>query len=115
MSPQDGSMCSLVGGFDFQKSKFNHVTQAWRQSGSSIKPFIYAAALKCGFAPSTKISDQPINFFVNQNKKQNSVPWIPRNYEQKYEDILTIRQGLYKSKNMVSIRLLEAIGLEFAQ
>ncbi|AWD32767.1 Penicillin-binding protein 1A [Candidatus Kinetoplastibacterium sorsogonicusi] len=112
MSPNNGAIFSLVGGFDFYLSKFNHVTQAWRQAGSSIKPFIYAAALEKGVKPSTRISDQP---FIMTAEETGSKAWNPKNYGNKYEDKVTMRQSLYKSKNMASIRILEFIGPEFAK
>lgn len=112
MSPKNGAIFSLVGGFDFYISKFNHVTQAWRQAGSSIKPFIYAAALERGIRPSTRISDQP---FIMTAEQTGSKAWNPKNYGNKYESNVTMREGLYKSKNMVSIRILQAIGPKFAR
>ena len=112
MVPQDGAIRSLVGGFDFFRGNFNRVTQAWRQPGSNIKPFIYAASLERGLTPATQISDQPFELTAAQT---GSKAWHPKNYGNQYEPMLTMRQGLYKSKNMVSIRILQAIGPQYAQ
>ena len=112
LSPQDGAIRAMVGGFDFYRGKFNRVTQAWRQPGSNIKPFIYAASLERGLTPATQISDQPFELTAEQT---GSKAWHPKNYGNVYEPMLTMRQGLYKSKNMVSIRILQAIGPQYAQ
>ncbi len=112
IDPRDGSIKAMVGGFDFEKNKFNHVTQAWRQPGSSFKPFIYSAALERGFTPSTVVNDAPLFFDAGVTGGQ---PWEPRNYDGKFEGPLTLRRGLAKSKNMISIRLLQAIGAQYAQ
>ena len=107
LDPRDGAIKALVGGFDFQKNKFNHVTQAWRQPGSSFKPFIYSAALENGFTPATIVNDAPLFFDAGVTGGQ---PWEPKNYDGKFEGPMTLRTALAKSKNMVSIRLLQAIG-----
>ncbi|KCB23111.1 penicillin-binding protein 1A [Bordetella hinzii] len=112
LSPQDGAIRAMVGGFDFYRGNFNRVTQAWRQPGSNIKPFIYAASLERGLTPGTQISDQPFELSAAQT---GSKAWHPKNYGNQYEPMLTMRQGLYKSKNMVSIRILQAIGPQYAQ
>ncbi|MBB1241517.1 penicillin-binding protein, partial [Klebsiella pneumoniae] len=112
LSPQDGAIRAMVGGFDFYRGNFNRVTQAWRQPGSNIKPFIYAASLERGLTPATQISDQPFELTAAQT---GSKAWNPKNYGNQYEPMLTLRQGLYKSKNMVSIRILQAIGPQYAQ
>lgn len=112
ISPVDGAIKTLVGGFDFDLGKFNRVTQAWRQPGSAFKPFIYAAALERGITPLTRISDQP---FVLEADQTGGQRWTPKNYGNNYEYALTLREGLAKSKNMVSIRVLQAIGPEYAQ
>ena len=112
LDPRDGSIKALVGGFDFEKNKFNHVTQAWRQPGSSFKPFIYSAALEKGFTPATVINDSPLFFDAGVTGGQ---PWEPRNYDGKFEGPMTLRQGLAKSKNMISIRILQAVGTQNAQ
>src|SRR5690606_36441423 len=112
LSPQDGAIRAMVGGFDFYRGNFNRVTQAWRQPGSNIKPFVYAASLERGLTPATQISDQPFQLTAEQT---GSRPWNPKNYGNTYEPMLTMRQALYKSKNMVSIRILQAIGPQYAQ
>jgi penicillin-binding protein 1A len=112
LDPRDGSIKAMVGGFDFDKNKFNHVTQAWRQPGSSFKPFIYSAALEKGFTPSTVINDAELFFDAGVTGGQ---PWEPKNYDQKYEGPMSMRTGLAKSKNMISIRILNAIGAPYAQ
>ena len=112
LDPRDGSIKSLVGGFDFEKNKFNHVTQAWRQPGSSFKPFIYSAALEKGFTPATVVNDAPLFFDAGVTGGQ---PWEPKNYDGKFEGPMTLRNALKKSKNMVSIRILQAIGAKYGQ
>ncbi|HJV82531.1 penicillin-binding protein 1A [Noviherbaspirillum sp.] len=108
----DGAIRALVGGFDFNRNKFNHVTQAWRQPGSSFKPFIYSASLEKGLSPSTIINDAPISFDAGQTGGQ---AWEPKNYDGKYEGPMTMRKGLTKSKNMISIRILHKIGAKYGQ
>lgn len=110
--PRTGAIKALVGGFDFDKNKFNHVTQAWRQPGSSFKPFIYSAALEKGFSPSTVINDAPLFFSAGVTGGQ---PWEPKNYDGRYDGPMTMRTGLARSKNLVSIRVLQAVGPKFAQ
>ncbi|GJJ04783.1 penicillin-binding protein 1A [Duganella rhizosphaerae] len=108
----DGAIKAMVGGFDYNRSKFNHVTQAWRQPGSSFKPFIYSASLERGLSPSTIINDAPISFDAGQTGGQ---AWEPKNYDGKYEGPMTMRRGLTKSKNMISIRILHKIGAKYGQ
>lgn len=105
-SPRDGAIYSLVGGFDFGRSKFNHVTQAWRQPGSSIKPFIYSSALEKGYTPATIINDAPLVF---DTAETGGEAWEPRNYDGTYDGPISMRQALMRSKNLVSIRILQAI------
>ena len=112
MRPQDGAIQAMVGGFHFSDGKFNRVTQAWRQPGSAFKPFIYAASLEKGLTPETLISDQPFSLTSAQT---GSKPWNPKNYGGRYENMLTMRNGLYKSKNMVSIRIMQAVGPKYVQ
>ena len=112
MDPRDGAIHALVGGFDFDKNKFNHVTQAWRQPGSSFKPFIYSAALEKGFTPMTVVNDSPLFFDASVTGGQ---PWEPKNYDGTFEGPMTLRKGLAKSKNMISIRILQAVGAQNAQ
>ena len=112
MDPRNGAIHALVGGFDFAKNKFNHVTQAWRQPGSSFKPFIYSAALEKGFTPATVINDIPLFFDAGITGGQ---PWEPKNYDGTFDGPMTMRRGLAKSKNMVSIQILQSIGTHYAQ
>jgi penicillin-binding protein 1A len=111
-NPRDGAIYSLVGGFDFNHNQFNHVTQAWRQPGSSFKPFIYSAALEKGFTPASIINDAPL---VIDSIETGNEPWYPKNYDDKFEGPMRMRQGLIKSKNLVSIRILQAIGPVYAR
>jgi len=111
VTPQDGAIRAMVGGFD-AASPFNRVTQAWRQPGSLLKPFVYAAALERGFTPATLISDQPFSQIAEQAGGED---WTPKNYGDVYEPMLTLREGLYKSKNMVSVRILQAITPAYVQ
>jgi penicillin-binding protein 1A len=110
--PQNGAIRSLVGGFDFNRNKFNHTTQAWRQPGSSFKPFIYSGSLEKGFTPASIVHDDPISFPASVTGSQ---AWEPKNYDGKYEGTMRMRTALAKSKNMVSIRLLQASGVHFIQ
>ena len=112
IDPRSGAVRAMVGGFDYAKNKFNHVTQAWRQPGSSFKPFIYSAALEKGFTPATVINDAPLFFDAGSTGSQ---PWEPKNYDGKFEGPMTLRRGLEKSKNMISIRILQSIGAPYAQ
>lgn len=112
IDPRDGAIKALVGGFDFNKNKFNHVTQAWRQPGSSFKPFIYSAALEKGFTPATVVNDAPLFFDAGVTGGQ---PWEPKNYDGTFEGPMTLRRGLAKSKNMISIQILRSIGTQYAQ
>ena len=112
MDPRNGAIKALVGGFDFSKNKFNHVTQAWRQPGSSFKPFIYSAALEKGFTPATVVNDAPLFFDAGTTGGQ---PWEPKNYDGTFDGPMSLRRALAKSKNMVSIRILQAITPRYAQ
>ena len=112
LDPRDGAIRALVGGFDFDKNKFNHVTQAWRQPGSSFKPFIYSAALEKGFTPATVVNDSPLFYDASVTGSQ---AWEPKNYDGTFEGPMSLRKGLAKSKNMISIRVLEAVGPQNAQ
>ena len=112
LDPRTGAIQALVGGFDFQKNKFNHVTQAWRQPGSSFKPFIYSAALEKGVSPMTVINDAPLFYSAGQT---GGKPWEPKNYDGRFEGPMSVRRALAKSKNMVSIRVLQVVGTQSAQ
>ena len=110
--PHDGAILALVGGFDYDRNKFNHATQALRQPGSAFKPFIYSAALEKGFTPATIINDAP--FFVPAEKAGGDA-WEPKNYDGKFEGPMRLRVALARSKNLVTIRVLQAIGPQYAQ
>ena len=112
VDPKNGAIRALVGGFDFNRNKFNHATQAWRQPGSSFKPFIYSASLEKGYSPGSVIADEPIVIPAAQTGSQ---AWEPHNYDGKYEGPMKMRTALAKSKNMVSIRILQSIGTQYAQ
>jgi penicillin-binding protein 1A len=112
LDPRTGAVRAMVGGFDFAKSSFNHVTQAWRQPGSSFKPFIYSAALEKGFTPATVVNDAPLFFDADVTGSQ---PWEPKNYDGQFDGPMSLRRGLAKSKNMISIRILQAITPGYAQ
>jgi len=112
LEPATGSIRALVGGFDYGRNKFNHVTQAWRQPGSSFKPFIYSAALEKGFTESTVVNDSPLFFDAATTGSQ---PWEPKNYDGTFDGPLPLKRALAKSKNMVSIRVLQSIGAPYAQ
>ena len=110
--PKDGAIRALVGGFDFNRAQYNHATQAIRQPGSSFKPFIYSAALEKGFTPSTIINDEPLQFTASQTGAQ---AWDPKNYDGKFDGPMPMRAALVRSKNLVSIRILQSIGPNYAQ
>jgi len=112
MDPNDGAIRALVGGFDFYRNKFNHATQAYRQPGSSFKPFIYSAALEKGFTAATVINDAPL---VIDAAETGSVPWEPKNFDATFDGPIRLRTALTKSKNLVSIRILQAITPQYAQ
>ncbi|MBW6493068.1 MAG: penicillin-binding protein 1A [Burkholderiaceae bacterium] len=112
LDTRDGSVRALVGGFDFTRNKFNRVTQAWRQPGSAFKPFIYSAALEKGFMMNTVINDAPVSIDPALTGGQL---WDPKNYDGKYEGPMDLRTALAHSKNMVSIRILQNIGPQYAQ
>jgi penicillin-binding protein 1A len=112
LDPRTGAVRALVGGFDYSKAKFNHVTQAWRQPGSSFKPFIYSSALEKGFTPATVVNDAPLFFDAGATGSQ---PWEPKNYDGQFDGPMSLRRGLAKSKNMISIRILQSVGAGYAQ
>ena len=105
LNPETGAVNALVGGFDFNHSKFNRALQGWRQPGSTIKPLVYTAALEKGYRPDTIVSDRPIQVG----------DWKPKNSDQRFLGDITLRRGLYLSRNLVSIRLLQAIGISSAR
>ena len=112
LDPRNGAIRALVGGFDFQKNKFNHATQAWRQPGSAFKPFIYSAALEKGLSPATIINDAPLFYGSNVTGGQ---PWEPRNYSNRFEGPMSARTALAKSQNIPLIRILEYVTPKYAQ
>ena len=112
MDPRDGAVRALVGGFDFYRNQYNHAVQALRQPGSSFKPFVYSAALEKGFTPATVVNDAPLTFTAAQT---GSEPWEPKNYDGKFEGPMRLRTALVKSKNLISVRILQAISPQYAQ
>jgi penicillin-binding protein 1A len=110
LSPNDGAIKALVGGFEFQYSKFNRVIQARRQAGSNFKPFIYTAALAKSYTPATLINDAPVVFEDSALEGD----WRPENYSGRFYGPTRLRVALYKSRNLVSIRILRNIGIGYA-
>jgi penicillin-binding protein 1A len=112
VNSDDGAVRALVGGFDFARNKFNRATQAWRQPGSSFKPFIFSAAFDRGFMTGSIVNDAP--FRIDPKLTGNQL-WEPRNYDNRFDGPISVRDAMARSKNMVSIRLLEAVTPEYAQ
>jgi penicillin-binding protein 1A len=112
LDPHTGAIKALVGGVDYNYNKFNHVTQAWRQPGSTIKPFIYSAALEKGFTAATLVEDAPIHISADET---GGVLWEPKNYEGDYAGIVSFRTALTKSLNLPTIRILQSITPSYAQ
>jgi len=110
LNPTDGAVQALVGGYDFFLGAYNRVTQARRQPGSGFKPFLYSAALAKGFTPASVFLDAPV-VYVNANPDDD---WRPGNYEGKFNGPMRLREALAESRNLVSIRVLQAVGLEYA-
>lgn len=110
LAPVNGAIRAMVGGFDFSRNQFDHVTQAWRQPGSSFKPFVYSAALERGITPATVFDDAPITI---DPAETGGISWEPKNYDGTMEGPLTLRNALAKSKNLVSIRVLQSAGTQF--
>ncbi|MGU9952003.1 MAG: penicillin-binding protein 1A [Gammaproteobacteria bacterium WSBS_2016_MAG_OTU1] len=113
LSPEDGAVLAMAGGFDFNRNQFNHVTQARRQPGSSIKPFIYSAALEKGFTPASILPDTPI--FLSAAETGSGKSWEPRNYDGKATGPILLRTALAKSKNLAAVQLLKFIDVLYAQ
>jgi penicillin-binding protein 1A len=101
----------LIGGFDFSRNQFNHATQAQRQPGSSMKPFLYSAAIEKGITATTVVDDYPITIPA---AKTGSEDWEPKNSDDKYEGPMSVRQGLAKSRNTISVRIMQKIGVQYA-
>jgi len=112
LNPKDGAITALVGGFDFNRNKFNHVTQAWRQPGSSFKPFIYSAALEKGYTPATLIDNAPLTLAAEE---AGGTAWEPQNYDGSSSGPVRMRSALTKSLNLVSVRILQGIGPYYAR
>jgi len=111
LNHQTGAYRALVGGFDFNASPFNHVTQAWRQPGSAMKPFIYSAAFEKGYSPGTEVNDMPLTLTSAETGGQ---PWSPQNDDDVYDGAITLRRALAESKNVAAVRLLRAITPQYA-
>jgi penicillin-binding protein 1A len=112
VEPNSGAITALVGGFDYTRNKFNHATQAWRQPGSSFKPFIYSAALEKGYTPASIIEDAPLTLSAEE---AGGTPWEPQNYDGTFSGPVRMRTALTKSLNLVSIRILQGIGPDYAR
>lgn len=110
LDPRDGAIRALVGGYDFFQGKFNRVTQARRQAGSGFKPFLYAAAMARGYTPASVFLDAPVVFSIRGQKD-----WRPENYGGDFKGPMTLREALVQSRNLVSIRILQAIGIDYAR
>jgi penicillin-binding protein 1A len=109
LEPKTGAVRAMVGGYDFERSKFNRATQAWRQVGSAFKPFVYAAAIeKNGYTPATVIVDAPISF------PDNNGVWTPHNFDFKFEGPIPLRHALEESRNVPAIKTLEVVGIKTA-
>ena len=111
LDPHDGAVLALAGGYDFFQGKFNHVIQARRQPGSGFKPFLYTAALAFGFTPASVVLDAPVVF----DDPALEDTWRPENYTGKFYGPTRLREALVQSRNLVSIRLLQAIGVDYAR
>lgn len=112
LNPEDGAIESMVGGFSFLRSKFNRATQSARQPGSSFKPFLYSAAFDHGFTPASVLNDAPVSF--PDPSKPDGV-WTPKNDDDSFQGPIRLREALVKSVNLVSVRLLDAIGVRYAR
>ena len=112
LNPETGAILAMVGGFDFRRNQFNHALQAERQPGSSFKPFIYSAAIEKGVMPRTIVNDAPLSVGGSET---GGKAWEPKNYDGKYDGQMTVRTALSRSKNLVSVRLIRAIGPAYAQ
>ena len=112
LDPNDGAVVSLVGGYSFQRSKFNRATQSARQPGSSFKPFLYSAAFDRGFTPASVLNDAPVQF---PDPSRPDGVWTPMNDDGSFQGPIRLREALVKSVNLVSVRLLDAIGVRYAR
>ncbi len=112
IDPQSGHVRALIGGFDFDRNQFNHAEKAWRRAGSSFSPFLYSAALEQGVMPSTYINDAPLTL---NSTSTNPGKWEPQNTDGQFDGPLTMRQAFARAKNLVSIRLVQMMGVQAAQ
>jgi len=112
LNPEDGAIVAEVGGFSYSRNKFNRAVQSNRQPGSSFKPYFYAAAFEHGFTPASMINDAPIVFA--DPSKPNGL-WTPQNDDGKFDGPMRLREAMVQSKNLVSVRLLDAIGVRYAR
>ncbi len=112
INPENGAITALVGGFDFHRNKFNRVTQAWRQPGSSFKPFVYSAALEKGLTPASMINNAPMTLDAEE---AGGTAWSPQNYDGNTSGPVRMRTALTKSLNLVSVRILQSIGPYYAR
>lgn len=110
LQPEDGALRALVGGFSYSLNKFNRAAQAQRQPGSSFKPFLYAASFERGYTPASIVLDAPVVF-----KDRVGHVWRPQNENEKFSGPMRLREALVQSRNLVSVRLLDAIGVDFAR
>ncbi len=110
LDPRDGGIKAMVGGYDFERSKFNRALQARRQPGSAFKPFVYAAAFDRGFTPSTIIEDSPVRYPIIVDGKR--IQWSPANYDRKFRGATTLRYGLEHSINVIAVKLIERVGVD---
>jgi Membrane carboxypeptidase/penicillin-binding protein len=108
MNPQNGKVKALVGGYSFISSEFNRATQAKRQPGSAFKPIVYSAALESGFLPNSLILDAP---FVSE-QGEGLKNWKPENYGKKFYGPSTLRKGIEKSRNLMTVRVAQSVGFE---
>ncbi|WP_300752428.1 PBP1A family penicillin-binding protein [Janthinobacterium sp.] len=107
-----GEIVAMAGGFDFYRNHYNHATQAYRQPGSSFKPFVYSAALEKGYFPGSEVDDTQRLLLPQETGAQ---PWRPRNYGDNYEGFISVRRGLIRSKNLVAVSLMQAAGPAYVQ
>ncbi len=110
LDSRDGGIKAMVGGYDFERSKFNRALQAKRQPGSAFKPFVYAAAFDSGLTPSTIIEDSPVSYPLLVDGKR--IDWSPANYDRKFRGPTTLRYGLEHSINVIAVKLIERVGVD---
>jgi penicillin-binding protein 1A len=112
LDASNGDILALAGGFDFSRNNYNHAMQAYRQPGSSFKPFVYSAALEKGYFPGTWVDDTQRLLLPSETGAR---AWRPRNYANNYEGFITVRRGLVRSKNLVAVNLMQAAGAAYVQ